>query len=384
MTGKGEGSSPGRRELVGRIPGTPGLWAVACEGARIVDLTCRDPSFDEVRCRWITPGLFDLQINGIAGINVTSPDLTPGDLARMDLLVRQKGISRYCPTLITCSPETARAALAAFRTAGEQGKLCAAWGVHLEGPWISSEDGYRGIHRRQFACDPDPRMLDALQEAAGGGIRVLTLAPERPGALEMIRHAAAKGILVSLGHTNASPTEIAAAAEAGARMSTHLFNGCAPLLGRHSNVVYSQLAEDSLYACFIADGHHIPFPTLRIGMRAKGPGRPLLVSDIAHLSGLPDGEYEMEGSRVVLRDGGLRVKETGLLSGAARTLDQDVELLARQPEPGIEQALLMATAVPAAASGDPAWARLRAGREGPLAVFSWDGERLLLEERLGF
>ena len=171
---------------------------------------------------------------------------------------------------------------------------------------------------------------------------------------------------------------------AGATMSTHLFNGCPRLLDRHTNVIYSQLSEDALYACFIADGHHVPYPTLRVGLRAKGTGRSILVSDIAHLCGLPDGEYEMEGNAVVLRDGGLRVKASGLLSGAARTLFQDVELLARESEPGIEAALLMATRSPASAVGEGSWAELAPGRKGPLAVFSWDGARLSIEERIGF
>jgi N-acetylglucosamine-6-phosphate deacetylase len=167
-------------------------------------------------------------------------------------------------------------------------------------------------------------------------------------------------------------------------MSTHLFNGCPRLLDRHSNVIYSQLSEDALYACFIADGYHVPYSTLRIGLRAKGVKKSILVSDLAHLCGLPDGEYQMEGNAVELRDGSLRVKETGLLSGAARTLLHDVELLARESEPGIEAALLMATASPAAAVREEAWAELRPGRRGPLAAFSWDGTHLVMTERIGF
>ena len=167
-------------------------------------------------------------------------------------------------------------------------------------------------------------------------------------------------------------------------MSTHLFNGCARMLHRHSNVVYAQLSDDALCAGFIADGHHVPFATLRIGIRTKGVARSILVSDLAPLSGLPDGDYEMEGNTVELRGGGLRVKGTGLLSAAARTLREDVELLARQAEPGIESALLMATRSPAAVMGDLQWADLHEGRRGPIAVFSWDGTRLVLEERIGF
>ena len=174
-------------------------------------------------------------------------------------------------------------------------------------------------------------------------------------------------------------------------MSTHLFNGCARLLDRHNNVVFAQLAQDGLYGCFIADAHHIPLGTLRIGLRAKGPHRSILVSDIAPMAGLADGEYQMEGNAVVMRDGAIRVKEGykpaeyvgGLLSGAARTLDQDVEILARESEPGIEAALLMATRNPAAAVCESQWAELAPRPQRTIPGFSWDGTHLALETRLG-
>jgi N-acetylglucosamine-6-phosphate deacetylase len=370
--------------IQGRIPGRPGLWEVSYARGRVESLDCRDPSFAEERCRWITPGLFDLQINGIAGINFTDASLTREQLERADDLIRSGGVCRYCPTIISCSLETARTALSAFRQAWEHGTIPGAWAIHLEGPWISDQDGARGVHRKEHVREVSLSEWEAMQEAAGGRIRVLTLAPERTGALELLKAAAGVGTVVSLGHTAASPGQISAAVEAGARMSTHLFNGCARLLDRHSNVVYSQLAEDALYACFIADGHHVPFLALRIGIRTKGVAKSILVSDLAHLSGLPEGDYEMEGNTVELRNGGLHVKGTLQLSGAARALRQDVELLAREAEPGIESALLMATRSPAAAVGELSWADIRQGRRGPIAVFSWDGAHLLLEERLGF
>jgi N-acetylglucosamine-6-phosphate deacetylase len=376
------GAAPG--VIRGRIPGRPGLWELERDNDRITRLDCRDESFSEVRCRWITPGLFDLQVNGIGGIHFTDPSLTTDQAARADALIRDSGASRYCPTVITCALQTAKTVLAVLARAREDGRIPGARAVHLEGPWLSDADGARGIHRREHIRDVSLSEWAALQEAAGGWIGIVTLAPERSGALELIRQAAAAGIVVSLGHTEASPEEIGAAVDAGAAMSTHLFNGCARMLGRHSNVVFSQLAEDGLRACFIADGHHVPFPTLRIGIRTKGVARSVLVSDLAHLSGLPEGEYEMEGNLVELRDGGLRVKDSNVLSGAARTLAEDVQWLARQPEPGIEAALLMATCNPAEAMGDRSWSDLRPGRQGPIAVFSWNGEHLQLEERIGF
>jgi len=338
----------------------------------------------EEKCRWITPGLFDLQINGIAGINFTDASLTLEQIERADALCRAGGVSRYCPTIISSSLDAARAVLSTFARAWEQGRLPGAWAIHLEGPWISDLEGPRGVHRREHVRAVSLSEWDALQRAAGGRIRVLTIAPELPGALDLVRRAVRSGTVVSIGHTAATAGQIASAVGAGARMSTHVFNGCARLLDRHSNTVYSQLAEDALHACFIADGHHVPFATLRIGIRAKGVARSILVSDLAHLSGLPEGDYEMEGSTVELRDGGLRVKGTSLLSGAVRTLREDVGLLGRQAEPGIEAALLMATRSPAAAVGDQPWADLRPGRRGPVGVFSWDGAQLLLEERAGF
>ncbi len=374
----------------GRIPGRPGTWTVETapadgQGAvRIARATCEDPADRRQLCAWITPGLFDLQVNGIGGTSFADPGVSTGALAAADARIRARGISRYCPTVITRSREATIAVLSRLAAAMGAGAMPGAWGIHLEGPWISPEDGYRGVHRRELVRRPDPAEFDAFQEAAGGRIRIVTLAPELPGAAALIGALAAAGVTVSVGHTRADAAQVEAAVRAGARMSTHLFNGCAQLLDRHANTLYAQLAADGLFACFIADGHHVPGPALQVGLRAKGFGRSILVSDIAHLCGLPEGEHEMEGNRVVLRDGGIWVKGSPLLSGAARTLDEDVALLAAAPWCGIEQALLMAGAVPAEATGGRAWAEVTPGRTGPLALFEWDGCRLSLAGKAGF
>jgi N-acetylglucosamine-6-phosphate deacetylase len=370
--------------VTGRIPGRPGSWEVSWEKGTITSLTPAGDAPAGPEGRWITAGLFDLQVNGIGGINFTNPGLTVEQLARADQLLRDHGVTRYCPTIITCSLETAGIVIDVFRSAWDLGMIPAAWGLHLEGPWISPEDGFRGVHRREYVRDPSIAELDQLAARANGRLKLLTVAPERPGADELVAHAAAAGIVVSLGHTNAAPADVARAVRSGATMSTHLFNGCAKLVDRHASPIMSQLAADELYGCFIADGHHVPIPTLKVGLRAKGASRSVLVSDIAFLSGLADGEYVMEGNPVELRAGGLFVKGSWMLSGAARTLEQDVEVLAREAEPGLEQCLFMATRNPATAMGDPSWADLAPGREGPLAVFAWDGHRLALDSRSGF
>ena len=371
-------------EVLGRIPGRPGLWRLVWSGGGIASLSCSDPAFRDTACDWITPGLYDLQINGIAGISFSNPLVSVEDLGKADARIRDKGVSRYLATIITCGREAAATVVQTFEEARRAGVLRAGAGIHLEGPWISPEEGFRGVHRLEHVRDPDPRELSALQARAGGWVRLVTVAPERPGAESLIRAAVSSGIAVSLGHTNAGAEDVQVAIRAGATLSTHLFNGCVRQIDRHRNVIFSQLAADELSACFIADSHHVPLSTLRIGLRAKGLDRSILVSDIAPLSGLADGEYEMEGNPVEIRDGGIFVKGSYLLSGAARTLDQDVEILGREAEPGIESALLMATRNPARAMGDADWTELHEGRGQAVAVFSWDGSRLRLKHRLGF
>jgi N-acetylglucosamine-6-phosphate deacetylase len=153
----------------GRIPGRTGLWEITCRDDAIEEMTCVNPGFAADRCLWVTPGLFDLQINGISGINFTSAGLSVDELGRADGLIRDHGISRYCPTLITSHRETTLDALGTFDAAWRGGALIAAWGVHLEGPWISPEDGYRGIHQLASVRDPDPRELDVFQRHSGDG-----------------------------------------------------------------------------------------------------------------------------------------------------------------------------------------------------------------------
>ena len=252
-------------------------------------MACREASPAAVTGTWITPGLFDLQINGIAGINFTDASSTPDQLQRADSAIRAWGISRYCPTLITSSFETARAVIGVFAREWSAGRLPAAWAIHLEGPGFRTRTA-RGESTAgsTFGTSPCPSGTRCRQRPAGGS--VFSPWPRRgPGALDLTRRASRAGTVVSLGHTAASAQEIAAAVAAGASMSTHLFNGCPRLLDRHTNVIYSQLSEDALYACFIADGHHVPYPTLRVGLRAKGMARSILVSDIAHLCGCRTG-----------------------------------------------------------------------------------------------
>jgi N-acetylglucosamine-6-phosphate deacetylase len=253
--------------------------------------------------------------------------------------------------------------------------------IHMEGHYISAEDGYRGVHMEKYVRDPDPTEFERWQEASGGHIGLFSLAPEREGAIDFIRRLRVAGVRVALVHHNAPHEIVRQAATAGADLSSHLVNGCATMIHRQHNVIWSQLALDELWASFIADGYHIPFYTLQAVIRAKGISRSILVSDLAHLSGLPDGEYEKNERTVVVQEGGLWVKGEGtnLLSGAVKTLDQDCSFLASRSGFTIEQSLLMATRNPARYFGIERNFDIYPGSGGPFALFEWDGEKLRTE-----
>ena len=196
-----------------------------------------------------------------------------------------------CPTLITAPREQMRHGVRTIAAACEASPDVARCvvGIHLEGPAISGLDGYRGAHPLDAVRDPDWGEFQELQDASGGRIVLVTLAPERPGAIDFIRKATAEGVAIALGHTAADGATIRAAVAAGARMSTHLGNGIASPIARHPNPIWEQAAHDGLDASLIADGHHLDPATLRVLVRAKTPDRVILVSDASPLAGLPPG-----------------------------------------------------------------------------------------------
>jgi N-acetylglucosamine-6-phosphate deacetylase len=194
-------------------------------------------------------------------------------------------------------------------------------GIHVEGPFISPEDGPRGAHPREHVRAPDWDEFLAFQQAAGGRIRLLTLSPEWPDAAAFIRRVVASGVVVAIGHTAASPESLREAIAAGARLSTHLGNGCHAMLPRHPNYIWEQLAADELSASLIADGHHLPPSVVKTFIRAKGVNRTILVSDAVALAGMPPGAYEWLGLKVTLSsDGRIGLTGTPFLAGAALSL----------------------------------------------------------------
>ncbi|HSK10368.1 MAG TPA: amidohydrolase family protein [Vicinamibacterales bacterium] len=294
--------------------------------------------------RFTHPGFLDLQVNGFAGVDFNDPATRPDQVREAVAAMRARGVTQLLPTLISAPAPSFERCATTLLQANERAIL----GIHLEGPYISPEDGARGAHAREHTAPASIDDFKRRQDAAGGRIRLVTLAPEVPGGLRLIEHLRAGGIRAAIGHTAATPEQIREAVRAGASLSTHLGNGCANMLPRHPNFIWEQLAADELIASLIVDGHHLPPATVKAMVRAKTVGRVVLVTDAIAAAGQPPGEYRLGGLRVRLDENG-RVAAPGQpnLAGSALSMDRAVANTVRFAGVSIEEALAMASTTPA-------------------------------------
>ena len=212
------------------------------------------------------PGFFDLQVNGFAGVDFNAPGLSAERVVEALERMRATGVTRCLPTLITSTFE----AFAANARVLSRVPDPAIAGLHMEGPYISAEEGTRGAHPAAHVVAASRDDFERRQDAADGRIVLVTLAAESTGAPALIEHLVASGVRVAIGHSAASPLQIADAIAAGATLATHLGNGCAQMLPRHPNIIWELLAADRVFASLIADGHHLPPATVKAMVRAKG------------------------------------------------------------------------------------------------------------------
>lgn len=261
----------------------------------------------------IGPGLVDLQINGYGGMDFNSMPLDEELVWQVTRALCREGVTTYYPTIVTNSDENIEGAVRTISRARSRECLVESTvaGIHLEGPFISPEDGPRGAHNKIYVRPPDWDLFRKWQEAAEGDIKLITLSPEWPESAGFIARCVESGVTVCIGHTAATVEQIREATAAGARMSTHLGNGAHPMLPRHPNYIWEQLAQDALWASVIADGFHLPESVLKVVLRVKG-NRTVLVSDAVSFSGMEPGEYDAHvGGRVVLTpQGKLHMAET--------------------------------------------------------------------------
>jgi N-acetylglucosamine-6-phosphate deacetylase len=320
---------------------------IVLEGGSIASATPIDGPFEVTDADdWVAPAFWDLQINGRWGVSFSDPTLTVDQVAAIVRAQASLGTARLCPTLITAPQADMLHGVRTIAEACERFPDVARMvlGIHLEGPSISELDGYRGAHPLEAVRGPDWDEFVEIREASGNRIAIITLAPERPGAIDFIARASAEGVVIALGHTSADASTIRLAVEAGARLSTHLGNGIASPLPRHDNPIWHQAAEDDLMASLIADGHHLGPSILKSLVRAKTHERILLVSDASPLAGLPPGRY---GAWEVDPSGKIVVAGTPYLAGSNQGIAVGVDHLIRLAEIPPRQAIEAATQKPA-------------------------------------
>jgi N-acetylglucosamine-6-phosphate deacetylase len=301
---------------------------------------------------WIAPGFLDIQTNGYGGKEFSSDELTPERVAIIAAEQPRFGVTQFCPTVTTAGYDTLvhslRTIVAACRESREIAS--AVVGIHLEGPYLSREDGPRGAHPLEHCRPCDWDEFSRLQAAAAGQIRLLTLSPEYPQSATFIRKVVDSGVVVAIGHTSADSSQIRAAVDAGASLSTHLGNGTHRSLRRHPNYIWDQLAEDRLMASLIVDGHHLPPEVVQTFVRAKSPERCILVSDLSGMAGLPKGRYATQLCELeILADGRLVIAgQEQLLAGASRGLEVGVGNVMRFAGVSLASAVDMVRRHPAA------------------------------------
>ena len=304
---------------------------------------------------YLAPGFIDLQVNGFAGVDYNHPRTPHEEIARSLRAQFATGVTRLYPTVITGAPDNMQACLRNLADARESvPEGHAIDGFHVEGPHISPEDGPRGAHPRQWVRPPDLDEFYRWQDAARGRIRIVTLSPEWAEAPRYIERITAEGVVASIGHTQGSAAQIAAAVASGATLSTHLGNGAHQLLRRHPNYIWEQLAEDRLMAGFIVDGIHLGAAFLKSAIRAKSVDRSVLVTDASTPAGATPGRYYLADQPVDLtEDGRVVLAGTDRLAGSALHMHRGVENLMRLAGLSLADAVHMATINPARAGKVP-------------------------------
>ena len=324
---------------------------------------------------YIAPGFIDLQVNGFAGVDYNSPQASHEEIALSIRALFATGVTRFYPTVITGSPEGMTGALRNLARARERlAEGAAMEAFHVEGPYISPEEGPRGAHPQRWVRPPDLDEFRRFQDAAQGHIRLMTLSPEWPEAPRFIETLAGEGVVVSIGHTKASASQISDAISAGATLSTHIGNGAHAVLPRHPNYIWEQLADDRLAASFIVDGIHLAPSFLKVALRAKGLERAVLVTDAVMPAGCSPGTYRLGEVDVELHpDGSVRLLGGTRLAGSALLMHRAIGNVMRLAGLGLREAVTLATRNPARVGRIPNRQRgINTGERADLVRFSFD------------
>lgn len=330
------------------------------------------PESDAAGLPFVAPGLFDIQLNGYGGAWFGSEVVTVSSVSAVVRAYAAHGITQCFPTLITSSFDAMMHGIRTIRRAQAEDELVRdiVRGIHLEGPYISPVDGARGAHPQEHVRPASCDEFFRWQKAADNTVRLVTLAPEVSGGIDFVRRIACAGVVIAIGHTVAPAEVITQAADAGARLSTHLGNGCPAMMHRHENVIWPQLADDRLTASVISDGWHLPRAPLQCLLRCKSPSRVIITCDVSGFAGCAPGRYEYGGVSVEVLDD-TRIVVAGqrtLLAGSSATTGDCVIHMMRSCGISLADAWDLASLRPAALFGEPV-CNLRTGDEATLTLF---------------
>lgn len=325
----------------------------------------------------LTTGLFDVHTHGCAGHDVMDAD--PGALPVIQRFLATRGVTHYLPTTVTAPiDDTARALerladaieKAAVHETDQDHPQAQPRGIHLEGPFVSHAK--RGVHPPAHILAPSIAVFDRFWRAARGHIRVLTIAPEEPGALDLIEYATALGVRISIGHSNATAFQARAAISAGAVSATHTFNAMRPLDHREPGILGVVLDDQHLFAELICDGVHVAPEIVRLWLKAKGAERGILITDSMAAAGMPEGEYTLGGMPVTVAAGVCLAD--GVLAGSVLTLDKAVANLIAMTGTDLATAVQLASINPARMTGFNDIGEVRAGLLADLNRFDREGQ----------
>ncbi|HEV2486041.1 MAG TPA: N-acetylglucosamine-6-phosphate deacetylase [Terracidiphilus sp.] len=327
----------------------------------------------------LTPAFLDVHIHGAAGHDVM--EATPAALHAVGGFLATRGTGSFLATTVTAPLDATLRAVAGLARLIEKPQLAEAHGkngqpiarplgIHLEGPFLSRAKC--GVQPVEHMLAPDIAVFDRLFEAAEGQVRLMTLAPELPGAVELTAHATARGVRVSLGHSNATAAETRASIDTGATSATHTFNAMRALDHREPGILGVVLTTGSVYAELICDGIHTAPELVRLWYLAKGSERGILVTDAMSATGMPDGEYQLGGFPVQVANG--RAMARGVLAGSVLTLDRALMNFVEYTGVAVDEALRLLTVNPAAMTGlDGEAGSLEVGRQANLVAVDQSG-----------
>lgn len=327
---------------------------------------------------YIAPGLIDNQVNGFDGVTFAlggGSDLTAGEVMKATSSLWKYGVTTYLPTLTTNTRElfirNLKIIASVMNSEETMGSIA---GIHMEGPYINPEDGYRGAHPKEHVRLPDWNEFMELCRASGENILQITVAPEMEGALDFISQCSRMGIVVALGHHNAPAAVVTAAIDRGAKIATHLGNGAANMINRHLNPFWSQLADHRLSASIICDSFHLLPEEIQVFYKVKGLAKTILTSDVTSYGGLPPGDYKSdEGHHIKITPEGKlwNVDQNGLY-GSATPVTYGIGHVMKVTGCTLAEAIQMATLNPANLYGLDDRGALEPGKRADIILFHFD------------